>query len=362
MRVLFNLPSIPQYQARFRMLTSLARKLDSLTVLTNEGCPPEVRIPNNVSIICLPKDKPSYLMGLLTSSKIGSADIIHDTFGYLLPLGVLTKLHPNKKYISSVYGSAPGWLRRAREIGCDDTDEIRIHKQLQVREHLNSLMCDYILVNSTDFVRDYTEEFGYPHDQMEFIPNSVIIDENAEYIERDDGPFNILYIGRLAMMKGIHLLLQAHQDLLSEGHEAHLTVVGRPLPFDRKIIASRTWKSVNFIDEKPFSELVSLFRNADVYVHPSFQEGMPRVIMEALSYGTPVIASDLPGIRAIDDSGTHIKLLMKLETSSIKESLAQEMGAPRRSREFFESARCRMRNFSPDNTASKIFSIYEKLL
>jgi glycosyltransferase involved in cell wall biosynthesis len=274
----------------------------------------------------------------------------------------MSKLFRSKRYVTSVYGSATGWLRRAREIGYDNTAEIRAQRKLMTRESLNSRFADFIMVNSLDFIRDYVENHGYPAEKMSVVPNSIVVNEKIEFMKNHSNQFKMLYVGRLSKIKGIHLVLEAHQDILAEGHDVRLTVIGKPIDHDKPYLESRAWKNVDFIEEKSFEELIAYYQDADVCIHPSAQEGMPRVVMESLSFGTPVIASDLPGIRAIDSSGKFVKTMNRFDSATLKESILQEITSPRKTSVFFSDARKHMRSFSPESTATIIRANYEKLI
>jgi glycosyltransferase involved in cell wall biosynthesis len=362
MNVLFNLPSISQYSAVFQMCKSLADKLDSLMIVTNEANQqPMIDQPTNMRVIEIPRSKLRFLEGLLSKSGFATQDIIHDNSGYLLPLGALTKLSPSKKYITSVWGSSAGWRRVAREIGLTDEDELNICRKIMIREHVNSLLCDAIIVNSPSFSKDYENYFRFPHSKIFEVPEPVITDQETKFSSKPDGPFNILYVGQISKMKGIYVLLDAFHKLIEDGHDARLTAIGRFTPYDKNAIEAMQCRNVKFIDFLPHHDLVNYFQRADLYVHPSYQEGMPRVVMEALSYGVPVVASDLPGIRTIDNTGQLIHFMKNYSAGALKNILSSEISCPRKNRNFFQDSRERMWEFSPDIIADKLFKIYKRL-
>jgi len=103
-----------------------------------------------------------------------------------------------------------------------------------------------------------------------------------------------------------------------------LIVIGKFIPYDKNIIDNMTLKNVTFIHHISYEELVQCYSNADLFVLSSYQEGMPRVVMESLSFGVPVIASDLPGTRTIDSSGKYVHLMKQLSASELKDLMVQE--------------------------------------
>ncbi|MDT8069964.1 MAG: glycosyltransferase [Terriglobia bacterium] len=103
-----------------------------------------------------------------------------------------------------------------------------------------------------------------------------------------------LFVGRLEPEKGITTLLAAWEQL---GSKVPLKIVGSgPL---ESFVTSKvaTLRGVEFLGSRPFEQVFQLMGDALALVVPSqWYEGAPRVIVEALSRGTPVIASDLGGM------------------------------------------------------------------
>lgn len=121
--------------------------------------------------------------------------------------------------------------------------------------------------------------------------------------ERDwSGQLQLVTVGRLEREKNPLLLVEAFAELQRQSHgRYHLTWVGRgPLePHVRD--AARRLGVDHAIDVRgyvPFGpELYALYSGAHAFVHVSLTEGVPQVIVEALASGTPVVATDVGGVR-----------------------------------------------------------------
>jgi glycosyltransferase involved in cell wall biosynthesis len=59
------------------------------------------------------------------------------------------------------------------------------------------------------------------------------------------------------------------------------------------------YSNIKFIGSLPHAELIEQYRAMSLYVHPSFKEGLPRVILEAMSMGCPVLGAITAGIPEI---------------------------------------------------------------
>ena len=116
-----------------------------------------------------------------------------------------------------------------------------------------------------------------------------------------EGGAHLLYVGKIGFAKGVESLLRAADLLAADGVAFSLDLVGGHSDEGeyRRIAdrASRCAVSPRFLGKVPTERLVEAYRASDVFVLPSFFEGLPLVIAEALACGCKVVATDLPGIR-----------------------------------------------------------------
>ncbi|MCF8341869.1 MAG: glycosyltransferase family 4 protein [Chitinophagaceae bacterium] len=116
---------------------------------------------------------------------------------------------------------------------------------------------------------------------------------------------NILYTGRIDIAKGLFELLEAISVLRSQNFNVILNIVGKEINDGNEIInllivkakklniekylIFHGWKSLGF-------GLNEMYQKSDIYVIPSYHEGFPRTIWEAMANSLPVIASDVGAI------------------------------------------------------------------
>jgi starch synthase len=101
------------------------------------------------------------------------------------------------------------------------------------------------------------------------------------------GPIRVIYVGRLTQRKGIADLLDAI-PLVEE--ELELTIIGRRVGHAAPLEVAL--KTVRWLPSLPRDAVLSEIANHDVLVLPSLFEGFGMVLSEALSRGTPIIATD----------------------------------------------------------------------
>lgn len=120
------------------------------------------------------------------------------------------------------------------------------------------------------------------------------------------GPM-LLFVGAVIVPKGIETLLRAMPEILKQTPDATLMVVGEGnLTSAMKQLAGDLGitPAVIFTGALPHSALPELFATADVFVLPSHSEGFGLVVAEAMSSGTIVVASALPALCGLIESGT----------------------------------------------------------
>lgn len=119
--------------------------------------------------------------------------------------------------------------------------------------------------------------------------------------EQENRPVELVYVGKIAEKKGVASLVAALDYLGRAPSELILRLVGGAGSADEaERIHDRARASrypVDFLGKVSQDDLVAAYRRADVFVLPSFYEGLPLVVVEALACGCKVVVTDLPGIR-----------------------------------------------------------------
>lgn len=111
-----------------------------------------------------------------------------------------------------------------------------------------------------------------------------------------ESPLRILFAGRFQKQKNLPLLLQQVAQLPLNTLELHLVGDGPEKRHLRQLAEQLgIAESIRWHGWLPRSELRRAYQTADCLVNPSFYEGMPNVVLEAMACNLPVIASKVPG-------------------------------------------------------------------
>lgn len=222
-------------------------------------------------------------------------------------------------------------------------------------------------------------------------------------------PLRLLYVGRIAPDKGVHLLTETVDLLIREGLNLELTLIGKPglMPYDllsrllgadREALAAvrefygrslRSWLAkevfrrgrsysdalrarlspaaaarVRFLGTVPLTALIRAYRAADLLVLPSiWQESYGLPVAEAMACGVPVLASASGGVpELIEDEATG-KLVPRLDTQALTGALRELSADPTRLREMGRAARTRAeRLLTWARSAERLERVYLGLL
>ena len=141
----------------------------------------------------------------------------------------------------------------------------------------------------TEFSRAKLVEGGLPAEKISVKPNFV---EPAPEPGAGDGGY-FLYAGRLTEEKGLRVLLECWRN--APGMPPLFIVGDGPLRAEVQFAAACI-KNVRWLGMQSAEEVVALMKKAKATLCPSlWYEGMPRVVIESLAVGTPVIASNIGG-------------------------------------------------------------------
>ena len=145
------------------------------------------------------------------------------------------------------------------------------------------------------------------------------------------GPLRVLTVGRLVGGKGFGLLVEAVHALVERGHDVALTVVGDgPSRGHLRAQADRLGLGgrVEWVGALGQDEIRERYASADVFCLPSFAEGVPVVLMEAMAMQVPVVATRIAGIPELIEDGTSGLLVTPARTDELADALGRLAADP----------------------------------
>ena len=208
-------------------------------------------------------------------------------------------------------------------------------------------------------------------EQLVSLPNYV---DNKKFklsrlADTEDELVTIVLVGHLSKVKGQECLIEATKKLIDQSCKIKILFAGKDNSEDLKNEnrLKKITKGLGLENEIVFlgkvSNVSEVLESSDIFVLPSYKEGMPLVILEAMAAGLPVIASTADGnkdavvdnetgflIEAGDVDGLVKKLKLLIDNRNLRVSMG-EAGRKRVSE-----------NFTPEVYESKLINIINKLV
>ncbi len=180
-------------------------------------------------------------------------------------------------------------------------------------------MSNHICVASKEDKDFIIKNFGQKSKKISIHPNWIDTDFfSPQNIEKKEN--HILFVGRLSEQKNLPMLIDA-----LKGSDFILDIVGcGELKQDLENLAKNNNVKVNFLGLLPNDELPNIYNSYPVFVLPSYYEGNPKTLLEAMACGVAVIGTDVSGISSVikhEQNG----LLSNLNPSDLRDAIDRLM-------------------------------------
>jgi len=207
---------------------------------------------------------------------------------------------------------------------------------------------------------------GIPENKIVYLPNSI--DTNLFTPQKQKEDNLLLFVGRISPGKGLHILIKSLQYLKEP---VRLAIIGPPdwnvnyYQSILRMIEKENWKgkhSIQYLGSMEQTELVEWYQKASLFILPSFAEGFPVTILEALSCETPVIATPVGGIpETVENHKTGI-LVQPNDHARLAEAIQYLLGNKDVRFKMAREGRKRVMNeYSLGIVSKKLCAIYKQL-
>jgi glycosyltransferase involved in cell wall biosynthesis len=215
--------------------------------------------------------------------------------------------------------------------------------------------------------RDTLEAIGVDPARIEVIAGSGVDVEALTPCPEPAGPVTVAYAGRLLEYKGVRTLVAAHDLLRRRGRDIRLLIAGLPDAANPTSISEHeieAWKRrpdiayLGFVDD-----IATVWASAHIAALPSRREGVPKSLLEAAACARPIVATDVPGCRAVARADVNALLVPPDDAAALAEAidrLAQDAHLRRR---FGDAGRALVeREFASDRIGEETVWLYQRLL
>lgn len=217
---------------------------------------------------------------------------------------------------------------------------------------------DVVIALTAETQRWLERELG--PERVRYVPNFVRLDAQGLPPDREgrSGPAEVLFVGWLLEAKGVRELLVAAKHLPG----ARFTLVGPEEPRftatladDLRVLGDR----VRVLPAQPREEIFRLYREADVFALPTWREGFPNVVIEAMAAGLPVVATPVGAIPEAIEDGRSGLLVPVRDAAALEAALRRLVEDPALRRSMGAAGRARVEAiFSFDAVVAQLAAIY----
>ncbi|MEG4529169.1 tetratricopeptide repeat protein [Microcoleus sp. D2_18a_D3] len=260
-----------------------------------------------------------YAEGLVTLAHSHQASVIHGVSNFLN--GMASVLAARKLGIKSIYEIRGLWYlsRVAKEPNFQNSYWYAYQKMMEATA---ARQADGVVVIS-QALKEEVIDWGVDSDRVTVIPNAVDLNRFSprnpakHLIEKFNltGKFVIGFVGSLNVYEGIDILIQGTQDLIGQGYQIALLIVGDGLAQKelQDLAQSNSGKAqIIFTGRLPFSDIPDYYSVCDLCVFPRRNDQVcryvpPMKVLEPMAMAKPVIVSDLsPLVEMVEDGKTGL--------------------------------------------------------
>ncbi len=218
-------------------------------------------------------------------------------------------------------------------------------------------LADVIIANSV-WTRDSIIPEGAPASKIEILP--LAYGPGTGMIPRreqgENGHLKVLWLGNVALGKGIQYLVEAARLLVDKPVE--FLVAGNI--FIASAIMKNGPKNIRWLGRIPRSATCALYNDCDVFVFPTLSDGFGITQLEALAHGLPVITT--PNCGHVVDEGKTGFIIPPRDPRTLANAILRFVGNPGLARQMAPTCRAAAQAFSVEAYGKRLVEIVEKHL
>lgn len=239
---------------------------------------------------------------------------------------------------------------------CEQYKNLPIFIRKRKDEVLNN--SDLIIALSDYWKKEISEICQNPN--IKILYNPCIV---KEFTKIQTDKINVLFMGRLGKRKGVFEIIEASKSITNPHIQINLYGDGENTEFENLIKKDNLQEKIKINGWISGDKKDEAYRSADIFILPSFEEGLPMSVLEAMSYGLPVISTPVGGTPdAIQEGvngfliqpGDYNALAQKINLLADDKELCEKMGQ--------ESLKIAKEKFDINVIIKQLQGIYDELL
>lgn len=173
---------------------------------------------------------------------------------------------------------------------------------------------------------------------------------------------NVLFVGRLAAAKGVPILLEAFARLHARFPDARLTLIGdgpHRISLEARATELGLADVITFTGYLNQDEVAAHLAQSDLFALPSFAEGVPVVLMEAMATGLPVLATRIAGIPELVEDDVSGRIVAPGDADAFADAMSSLLDDPAQAHAMGKAGRLMIANdFDVGTESEKLAALF----
>jgi glycosyltransferase involved in cell wall biosynthesis len=281
-----------------------------------------------------------------------------------LGLGILVACGFMRRPTAVVFHTSPFpfWIRPSK-VKAYNWARLHNQKWITVSDSSRKFMCGIFHLNHDDITLIYNGVRVAPEsNEHEPNGNRVLRDEVRRELGIPNDARILLTIARLQVGKGYDYLIPTIPHIVKEFPDVRFVWVGGG---DQKELLAQKMQEYGITERimmlgfRP--DIPRLMRAADLFVFPTYYEGLPLTLLEAMGDALPIVSASAGGIPEVIQGGVHGLLSRPGDSSDLLEAIRWALRHPDEMREMGRKAKVRAREFSEDKMLQQTLEVLQDL-
>ncbi len=229
---------------------------------------------------------------------------------------------------------------------------------INIEEKIFNVKNTKLIISVSNFIKnEIVKEFNYPKDKIIVLHNCVDID----FFKPSDKPYKnkmltCIFVANDYKLKGLKNIIEALKFI----DNVKLKIIGNDSdkPFIKFAKENKVSDKIEFFGEKKGKDLLKLYNEADILIHPTYYDPFSNVCLEALSCGLPVITTKINGASEIIE---NFKDGIVINSPDNIDSLIDAINFFKNKNNLFNTkinARKKAEKYSIDNYVERLLDLY----
>jgi glycosyltransferase involved in cell wall biosynthesis len=224
------------------------------------------------------------------------------------------------------------------------------------------------IIAITPWEINFIKKYGGKKDQIKVLPNGMdelffkkVKNNDFKKKHKIKGKL-ILYFGRLNVTKGPDKFVEIAHSILKKRKDLTFVIRGPDEGMRSKVkkLIGKEKRIILLNETRDRNEIIKMYQAADIFVLPSYREGLPLTLFEAMAAGLPIVASPVNGIPYEMKEPENGFLVEYGDNKGFKKRILEFLDNPKNAKKVIKNNLKKAENYKWDNIAKATLKVYKK--